>query len=93
MSLTVLLVGKGAREHCLAWRLTQSPCVKHVYVCPGNGGTDRLPKASNFRLVEANDYIGLAVFAQILGVGLVLAGPDDAVVDGIEGHFRGSKFP
>jgi phosphoribosylamine-glycine ligase len=35
----VLVVGSGGREHCLAWKLSHSPDVKHVYVCPGNGGT------------------------------------------------------
>jgi phosphoribosylamine--glycine ligase / phosphoribosylformylglycinamidine cyclo-ligase len=89
-SLKVLLVGRGGREHSLAWKLTQSPLVKHVYVVPGNGGTSGLPNVSNVRQVEANDYPGLASLAKSLGVGLVVAGPDDAVVDGIEGYFRDS---
>lgn len=88
--LRILLVGKGAREHSLAWKLTQSQTVKHVYVVPGNGGTGGLPNVSNIRHVEENDYVGLVALARDLGVGLVVAGPDDAVVDGIEGYFRGS---
>ena len=89
-SLNVLLVGKGSREHSLAWKLTQSPLVKHVYVVPGNGGTNGLPDVTNIRRVEANDYPGLVALAKDLGVGLVVAGPDDVVVDGIEGYFRHS---
>ena len=89
-SLVVLLVGKGGREHSLAWKLTQSPLVKHVYVVPGNGGTSGLPNVSNVCQVKANDYPGLVSLAKDLGVGLVVAGPDDAVVDGIEGYFRDS---
>jgi phosphoribosylamine--glycine ligase/phosphoribosylformylglycinamidine cyclo-ligase len=92
-SLKILLVGKGAREHALAWKLTQSPSVAHVYVVPGNGGTHGLPNVSNIRSVEANDYPALVALAQDLGVGLVVAGPDDAVVDGIEGFFRDCEFP
>ncbi len=92
--LKVLLVGKGAREHSLAWKLAQSPSVQHVYVVPGNGGTSELDNVSNISSVEANDYPALAVLAKDLGIGLVVAGPDDAVVDGIEGFFRESKiFP
>ena len=32
----VLVLGSGAREHCLAWKLEQSEKVSNVYVAPGN---------------------------------------------------------
>lgn len=89
--LKVLLVGKGGREHALAWKLTQSPSVRHVYVVPGNGGTAKLPRVSNIDNVEANNYLLLVSLAKELHIGLVVAGPDDAVIDGIEGYFRGSE--
>ncbi|KAK4102571.1 putative bifunctional purine Ade1 [Parathielavia hyrcaniae] len=91
--LKILLVGKGAREHSLAWKLTQSPLVRHIYVVPGNGGTGELHNVSNLRSVQANDYPGLVLLAKDLGIGLVVAGPDDAVVDGIEGFFRNTGIP
>ena len=90
--LTVLLIGKGAREHSLAWKLSQSPRVKHIYVVPGNGGTARVSKVSNVGDVKLDDYPGLVAFAKSTNVGLVVVGPDDAVVDGIEGYFRDSKW-
>ncbi|RYO84776.1 hypothetical protein DL764_009279 [Monosporascus ibericus] len=93
VGLKILLVGKGAREHSLAWKLAQSPSVNHVYVIPGNGGTSALNNVSNIRSVEPNDYTALVALAKDLGIGLVVAGPDDAVVDGIEGYFRGSGIP
>jgi phosphoribosylamine--glycine ligase/phosphoribosylformylglycinamidine cyclo-ligase len=89
--LKVLLIGKGAREHSLAWKLAQSPSVHHIYVVPGNGGTSELDRVSNICSVEANDYPGLVDLAKRLGIGLVVAGPDEAVVDGIEGFFRDSR--
>ncbi|KAH7017143.1 putative bifunctional purine Ade1 [Ilyonectria destructans] len=91
--LKVLLVGKGGREHALAWKLTQSPSVCHVYVVPGNGGTAKIPRVSNIDNVEANNYPFLVALAKELHIGLVVAGPDDAVIDGIEGYFRGSGIP
>lgn len=90
--LKVLLVGKGGREHALAWKLVHSPSVEHVFVLPGNGGTASLPGVTNIDGIAANDYPGLVRLSQDLDIGLVVAGPDDAVVDGIEGFFRGSKF-
>lgn len=43
MSLRILLVGGGGREHALAWKLSQSPLVKAIIACPGNGGTGQIP--------------------------------------------------
>eukprot|EP00439_Symbiodinium_sp_Y106_P039000 s6633_g4.t1 len=34
----VLVLGSGAREHALAWKLSKSPEVSVVFVGPGNGG-------------------------------------------------------
>lgn len=44
---TVLVLGGGGREHALSWKLTQSANVRHVYVSPGNAGTESSPKTSN----------------------------------------------
>lgn len=38
MSKKVLIIGNGSREHCLAWKISQSTQVSKVYVAPGNGG-------------------------------------------------------
>jgi phosphoribosylamine--glycine ligase/phosphoribosylformylglycinamidine cyclo-ligase len=89
-NLRILLVGSGAREHALAWKLSQSPSVDQIYVVPGNGGTATLANVSNVEDVKADDYNGLVHRAKELGVGLVVAGPDAAVVDGIQGYFADS---
>ncbi|KAM5351435.1 hypothetical protein ACJ41O_004158 [Fusarium nematophilum] len=94
-SLVVLVVGKGAREHALAWKLSLAPSVKEVLVFPGNGGTDQgHSKISNLQAdIEPNNYRQLAGLATEIGVGLVVVGPDDAVVAGIEEFFTAANIP
>ena len=83
--LRVLLIGKGGREHAISWRLSKSSQVEHIYVVPGNGGTARgSAKISNVEDVMADDYPSLMKVAKDLQIGLVVAGSDKAVVDGIK---------
>ncbi|KXH67978.1 phosphoribosylamine-glycine ligase [Colletotrichum salicis] len=86
--MKILLIGKGGREHALAWKLTRSQSVEHVYVLPGNAGTEALAKASNCREVAVDDYNGLVELSKSLGIDLVIIGPDDAIVGGMGDHFR-----
>ncbi|KAF4952678.1 hypothetical protein FGADI_6568 [Fusarium gaditjirri] len=97
-SLTVLVVGKGGREHALAWKLSHARSVRHVYVFPGNAGTESIvsekgsAEISNLKGVSS-DYGELAQRARELDVGLVVVGPDDHVVNGIAEYFRKVGVP
>ena len=48
---TILIIGSGAREHALAWRLAQEGTKLHV--APGNGGTSAI--ATNHS-ISVDDY-------------------------------------
>lgn len=88
-NLVILLIGNGGREHALAWKLSQSPRVAHIFVAPGNGGTAQgLNKVMNISHVKPDDYPGLVAFARDHNVNLVVPGPEAPLVDGVEGYFR-----
>jgi phosphoribosylamine--glycine ligase len=80
--MQLLLIGNGAREHALAWKLAQSPRLDRVLVAPGNGGTALPPKCEN-RAVEADDLDGLVALAQAEQVDLVMVGPEVPLVAGV----------
>ena len=83
--MKVLVIGNGAREHALAWKLAQSPKVQRVYVAPGNGGTASDPALVN---VPITDLVALADFAAHEKIGLTVVGPEAPLASGVVDLFR-----
>ena len=78
----VLVVGGGGREHALAWKLSQSPLVDRVFVCPGNAGTAlEGGKISNVTL-EAMGNDEICALAESDKIDLVVVGPEKYLMDG-----------
>jgi phosphoribosylamine--glycine ligase len=82
MKNKVLVIGSGGREHALAWRLSLSTTVSHVYVAPGNPGTANEQNVSNVD-IAAEDYSALIKFSKDNSVDLVVVGPEQPLCDGI----------
>ncbi|XP_073440704.1 trifunctional purine biosynthetic protein adenosine-3 [Dendrobates tinctorius] len=82
MAETVLVIGSGAREHALAWKLAQSSHVKQVLVAPGNAGTADKGKISNSD-VPINDHNRLIEFCKSGNVALVVVGPEAPLAAGL----------
>ncbi len=83
--MKVLVIGSGAREHALAWKLTQSARVQMVYVAPGNGGTAADP---NLRNVPITDPAALADFAAAEKMALTVVGPEAPLAAGVVDLFK-----
>ena len=88
--MKILVVGSGAREHTLTWKLAQSPRVEEIYVAPGNAGTARI--AQNLD-IKPTDIEGLTKAALEKGVGLVVVGPEAPLADGIADRFLVMGIP
>ena len=85
--MNVLVVGRGGREHALAWQAAKSPRVKKVFVAPGNAGTASEPGMENIAS-SPGDLDGLLGFAREQGIELTIVGPEDPLVNGIVDRFN-----
>ncbi|MGA9290550.1 MAG: phosphoribosylamine--glycine ligase, partial [Anaerobacillus sp.] len=83
--MKVLVIGRGGREHVLAWKAAQSSLVDQVYVAPGNAG---MAESSQLVPIEESDHEGLVAFAKKEDIGLTLVGPEQPLLDGIVNRFK-----
>ncbi len=82
--MRVLVVGSGAREHALVWKLAQSPLVERIYTAPGNAGTASI---STNLPIAASDIAGLADAAREHQIDLTVVGPEDPLAAGLADAF------
>jgi phosphoribosylamine-glycine ligase len=68
--MRVLIVGGGAREHALAWRLSQDPGVE-IIGAPGNAGIAAIGRTVAVDPTDAGQVVALAKkeFADLVVVG------------------------
>ena len=78
--MKVLVVGSGGREHALCWKLAASPLCDELYCAPGNAGVAAEAECVD---IAADDIDGLVDFAAGDGIGLVVVGPEAALVGGL----------
>jgi phosphoribosylamine---glycine ligase len=88
--MNILLLGSGAREHALAWKLAQSPLTGKLFAAPGNPGIAR-----HARLValDAGNHQAVAEFCWAEDIGLVVIGPEQPLVDGLADSLRAADIP
>ncbi len=86
--MKALVVGSGGREHTLAWSLLRSPKITEVVCVPGNGGTATLPHCRNLAM-NPSDFEGIARFALVNNLELVVVGPEQPLADGITDYLQG----
>lgn len=82
--MRVLIVGGGAREHALAWRLAQDDGVE-VISAPGNAGTAAVGRNVEVDPTDADQVVAIA---QQESVDLAVVGPEAPLVAGVVDALR-----
>jgi phosphoribosylamine--glycine ligase len=78
--MKALLIGNGAREHCIAEALSRDTQV-HAFMKAKNPGIASL--AEDFKIGRLNDFASVAAFANRVKPDFVIVGPEDPLADGI----------
>lgn len=81
----ILIIGSGAREHAMAWKLWESKDIDQIYVAPGNAGSSLI--ATNVP-IDAKNITALRQFARENVIDLTIVGPEGPLESGIVNSFQ-----
>ncbi len=83
--MKILVVGGGAREHALVWKLRRSRRTPELFCAPGNAGIGRAAECVPIDPISINE---LLAFAEDRNVDLTVVGPELPLSLGIADLFR-----
>ena len=83
--MKVLVVGSGAREHALTWKLGRESAVQEVICAPGNAGTAPDAPAPS---LDVGDPAALFAYAEAEAVDLTVVGPELPLARGVGDLFE-----
>ena len=88
--MNVLLIGSGAREHALAWKLSQSPKLAKLYCAPGNAGIEECAECVS---LDITDHRKIIEFCQTNAIDFVVVGPEAPLVAGLVDDLERENIP
>lgn len=89
--MKLLLIGSGAREHALAWKLRQSELTEALWFWPGAAAMEGLGKRLDMGLDAPLSDV--ARFAKNQGIDMVVVGPEQPLADGFADACSALKLP
>jgi phosphoribosylamine--glycine ligase len=89
--MRILVLGSGAREHALAWKLAQGRVAERVYAGPGNAGTAEV--AANLPNVDPMRFDTVRDACRANAVDCVLVGPEAPLAAGVVDALRAEGIP
>jgi phosphoribosylamine--glycine ligase len=88
--MNVLVIGSGAREHALAWKLASDPRVERLLCAPGNPGTAQVATNVPVSPTAPTDLLALA---RREAIDLTVVGPEAPLALGISDLFHAEGLP
>src|SRR5688500_20083791 len=88
--MDVLVLGSGAREHALAWRMARDDGVRSIRIAPGNGGTAAVAESVDLDVTEP---LAVARHATRERYGLVVIGPEGPLASGVADELSSARVP
>lgn len=86
--MNILILGSGGREHALAWKLTKSSRPHQLFIAPGNAGTLKIGQNVP---IGVNDFQAIKELVLEKRIQMVVVGPEDPLVNGINDFFLEDK--
>jgi phosphoribosylamine--glycine ligase len=88
--MRILVVGSGAREHALCWRLSRDPGIDRVLCAPGNAG---IARQFHTAALDPSDPEAALALAEQERIDLTVVGPEAALAHGIADLFSARGRP
>ncbi len=82
--MNILILGSGGREHAFTHKLNHSKKVTHIFVAPGNAGTQEI--ATNID-VNPTDFESVKKAVIAFDIQMVIVGPEAPLVNGVHDFF------
>lgn len=85
--MKILVIGRGGREHAIAWKMAQSELATEIFVAPGNAGMKTIQQQTGTPVslvtIDENATEELRDFALENGIELTVVGPEAALANDI----------
>ncbi|MBA2701216.1 MAG: phosphoribosylamine--glycine ligase, partial [Chloroflexi bacterium] len=83
MPTRILILGRGGREHALAWKLGAEPGVNEVFVGPGSAAIAAEPRVRQLPDLDPLDGEAVVAAARSIAAELVVIGPEAPLAAGV----------
>ena len=85
--MKILVIGRGGREHAIAWKMAQSALKPEIFVAPGNAGMREITRQTGTPVtlvnIDENATEALRDFALQNRIDLTVVGPEAALANDI----------